>query len=433
MRLLQINSNGDLSLVEYFGNDIPPYAILSHTWGADEDEISFKDVKKGRARGKASGYRKIRFCGEQALRDGIHLFWVDTCCIKQESSQDVGEAINSMYRWYHNAVTCYVYLADVAVGNVMPQDTESEPAWILAFRSSRWFTRGWTLQELLAPVSIEFYSKDGYRLGDRTTLLPQIQWITGIPEAALRGSSLSDFAVEERISWARKRITKREEDAAYSLLGLFGIHMPLIYGEGRRNALKRLQREIVRASREEPLSPMLSLSSVVLSSTTNSHPSGITTADESNPIGHSGISNASSRNSLHQAPTMYAALAAIQFIFRIDETRQESVLQMGELPRVIRVNGGVTGRWWKCGSHIREIPEPPSAWRMFTTTSIYYNGGKGYFVAKGGKTIPPRCRAFHYVVVRSPSPRSSSTMMTFPSFCDYHTNPFRYRCTDIRP
>ncbi|KAI4944578.1 hypothetical protein J4E91_008581 [Alternaria rosae] len=244
MRLLQISSDGDLSLVEYFGNDIPPYAILSHTWGADDDEITYKDVKKGRARSKLSGYRKVRFCGEQALREGIHFFWVDTCCIKQESSQEVSEAINSMYRWYHDAVTCYVYLADVTVGGTTSQETKSQPAWLLAFRSSRWFTRGWTLQELLAPVSIQFYSQNGYRLGDRTTLLPQIQWSTGISEAALRGSHPSNFTVEERISWARKRITKREEDAAYSLLGLFDIHMPLIYGEGRKNALSFKRRAI---------------------------------------------------------------------------------------------------------------------------------------------------------------------------------------------
>jgi len=415
MRLLQINSNGDLSLVEYFGNSIPPYAILSHTWGADDDEISFKDVKKNRARSKPFGYRKARFCGEQALRDDIHFFWVDTCCIKQESSQEVGEAVNSMYRWYHNAVICYVYLADVTVGAASHRDTDSELAWLSDFRSSRWFTRGWTLQELLAPMSIEFYSQDGYRLGDRTTLLAQIQWATGIAEAALLGSPLSNFSVEERISWARKRTTKREEDAAYSLLGLFGIHMPLIYGEGRRNALKRLQREIVRASRDESLPPMLSVPYEHISSAIDPPPVDATTVAKAEPIGHAGISDASTENSLH------AASPAVQFLFRIDEsreTRQESTLGANEHPRVIRVNEGVTGRWWKCGSHVREVSELPRTWRLFKTTSAYYNARKGYFVAQGGKTIPPCCRTFHYVVVRSPSPRSHGTMMIFPWFCD---------------
>jgi hypothetical protein len=273
MRLLQINSNGDLSLVEYFGSDIPPYAILSHTWGADDDEISFKDIKKNLARSKPSGYQKVRFCGDQALRDGIHFFWVDTCCIKQDSDREVGEAINSMYRWYHNAVTCYVYLADVAVG-------ESTSPLAVQFRSSRWFTRGWTLQELLAPVSVQFFSWDGHLLGDRTSLLPAIQSVTGIAKAALCGSPLSSFSVDERISWARTRITKREEDAAYSLLGIFDIHMPLIYGEGRKNALKRLQREIDTASREDPLPDLLNLppAGVTNTSATNPNAKGTSTA-----------------------------------------------------------------------------------------------------------------------------------------------------------
>jgi hypothetical protein len=276
-RLLQINSHGDLSFVEYFGNDIPPYAILSHTWGADDDEISFKDVKKNRARGKPSGYHKVRFCGDQALREGIQFFWVDTCCIKQESSQEVGEAINSMYRWYHDAVTCYVYLADVTVGRYA-QNVGSEPTWLLAFRNSRWFTRGWTLQELLAPVNIEFFSRDGYRLGDQTTLLPQIQWITGIAELALSGSPLPNFTVHEWISRARTRVTKREEDAAYSLPGIFSIHMPLIYGEGREKAFKRLHREIMEASRTDVLSPISNLPPVVVPNTATPHMSDISTA-----------------------------------------------------------------------------------------------------------------------------------------------------------
>lgn len=394
MRLLQISSDGDLSLVEYFGNDIPPYAILSHTWGADDDEISYKDVKKGRARSKVSGYRKVRFCGEQALRDGIHFFWVDTCCIKQESSQEVGEAINSMYRWYHDAVTCYVYLADVTVGGTTSQETKSHPAWLLAFRSSRWFTRGWTLQELLAPVSIEFYSQDGYRLGDRTTLLPQIQWSTGISEAALRGSHPSNFTVEERISWARKRITKREEDAAYSLLGLFNIHMPLIYGEGRKNALVRLQREIVRASREEPPSPMLSLSSVDASSDTTPRPNGISTAVVSGPIKHARTRGASIGQSVPQVPTL-DAVPNLQFVFKIDEIRTESVRfipWLGPTGKYMRVNEGITGKWWTCGSSIRQVEELPASYRPFDTSSVWYTTGL-YSVAQDGKPISPYCRA----------------------------------------
>ncbi|KAI4935763.1 hypothetical protein J4E86_011385 [Alternaria arbusti] len=346
MRLLQINNDDDLSLVEYFGNDIPPYAILSHTWGADDEEISFKDVKKNRARSKPSGYRKVRFCGEIARRNGIFFFWVDTCCIKQESSQEVGEAINSMYRWYHDAVICYVYLTDVTVGTVTHEGIASVSDWSTAFRSSRWFTRGWTLQELLAPVYIEFYSKDGYRLGDRTTLVQQIQLSTGIAEAALRGSLLSDFTVEERISWARERITKREEDAAYSLLGLFGIHMPLIYGEGRRNALKRLQREIVRASREEPLSPILSLSTMVASSDTTPQLKGPNTSS----AGHS----------LSQVSTSHA-VPDLQFVFRIDEFYFPGEERIKRRRRM----KDISEKLWMCGSSIYEIAELPATFTLY--------------------------------------------------------------------
>jgi hypothetical protein len=202
MRLLQINDDGDLSLVKLFGIDIPRYAILSHTWGADHEEVSFKDIMKNRGKSKAA-FRKIRFCGDQALKDGLRFFWVDTCCIKQDSSQEVGEAVNSMFRWYRNAVTCYVYRADVVVGHSVQQYPDTKWTWILAFQSSRWFTRGWTLQELLAPLSIELFSSDGQRLGDKTSLLYGIHDITKIAVEALQGSPLSRFTIEERISWAQ--------------------------------------------------------------------------------------------------------------------------------------------------------------------------------------------------------------------------------------
>jgi hypothetical protein len=169
MRLLKIQDYGSLSLVQHFGADIPRYAILSHTWEADDEEFSFKDITKNRGKEKA-GYHKIRFCREQALQDGLRHFWVDTCCIKQESSQEVSEAINSMFRWYRNAVTCYVYLTDIVAGNSAGVSSDSRPIWIPAFRNSRWFTRGWTLQELLAPRSVEFSAANGERLGVKTSL-----------------------------------------------------------------------------------------------------------------------------------------------------------------------------------------------------------------------------------------------------------------------
>jgi hypothetical protein len=244
MRLLRIEENGNFSLVERLGNEIPPYAILSHTWGTDEEEVTFKDMVDGTGKTKA-GYRKIQFCGEQAAKDGLRFFWVDTCCIDKSSSAELSEAINSMFQWYHKAVKCYVYLIDVLASG-------SVGTWKLVFQNSRWFTRGWTLQELLAPTSVEFFSVEGKQIGDKFSLVKEIHDATGISTQALKGSPLSGFSVDERMSWAESRNTKREEDAVYSLLGIFNVYIPLIYGEGRKNAFIRLRKEI-----EEPLKDQL--------------------------------------------------------------------------------------------------------------------------------------------------------------------------------
>ena len=232
MRLLELKTNGEFSLTKYLINNIPPYAILSHTWGDDDEEVTFKDLVEGTGKSKA-GYRKIQFCGEQAASDGLQYFWVDTCCIDKSNSAELSEAINSMFRWYRDAAKCYVYLSDVSI-NDYDQNDQFSQSWESAFRESRWFTRGWTLQELIAPASVEFFSREGKRLGDKKSLERQIHEITGIAVQALQGSPLSDFSVAERMSWAEKRETKRKEDKAYSLLGIFDIHMPLIYGEGRK-------------------------------------------------------------------------------------------------------------------------------------------------------------------------------------------------------
>ena len=243
MRLVQRNEDGGFSLAEYLGSDIPRYAILSHTWGEDRDEVTFKDLSEAKGTSKA-GYRKLTFCANQAAQDGLRFFWVDTCCIEKTSSAELSEAINSMFKWYRRADKCYVYLSDVSVGASAPGDLSSQQMWKLAFRDSRWFTRGWTLQELLAPEIVEFFSADGVLLGDKISLLQEICSITGISAHALQGASLGQLSVDERMSWAKKRGTKREEDAAYSLLGIFDIHMPLLYGEGREKALARLRKEI---------------------------------------------------------------------------------------------------------------------------------------------------------------------------------------------
>jgi hypothetical protein len=180
MRLLESNSAGQLSLTkDLIGDDIPKYAILSHTWGVDTEEITFKDMMDGTGEDKL-GYKKIWFCGEQARRDGLQYFWVDTCCIDKSSSAELQEAITSMFCWYQNADRCYVYLSDISSPTFDTNDELSELPWESAFRKSRWFTRGWTLQELLAPRSVEFFSREGYRLGDKRSLEQHICEITRI-------------------------------------------------------------------------------------------------------------------------------------------------------------------------------------------------------------------------------------------------------------
>jgi hypothetical protein len=154
-----------------------------------------------------------------------------------------------MFRWYRNAKKCYVYLTDVLApvheGDIQP----GQSIWEAAFRESRWFTRGWTLQELIAPAIVEFYSKEGERLGDKQSLEKPIHEITQIPVQALRGDPFSDFSIAERKGWAAQRQTTEEEDLVYCLLGLCEVSMPPLYGEGREKALFRLTDEADKRSR----------------------------------------------------------------------------------------------------------------------------------------------------------------------------------------
>ena len=249
MRLLKHNNTGEFSLTrDLVKDEIPRYAILSHTWGEDTEEVSFKDMMDGTGTSKP-GYDKIQFCGEQARRDGLQYFWIDTCCIDKSNSTELQEAINSMFRWYCNAAKCYVYLADVSRPALEADGRPCQLPWESSLRKSRWFTRGWTLQELIAPTLVEFFSKEGERLGDKRSLERHVHEVTRIPVKALRGNPLSDFTVPERMLWAEDRDTTREEDKAYSLLGFFDVHMPLIYGEEREKAFKRLREEIDKASK----------------------------------------------------------------------------------------------------------------------------------------------------------------------------------------
>jgi archaellum biogenesis ATPase FlaH len=248
MRLLKRSDDGNLSLTEDLIGDkeVPTYAILSHTW-QDGQEVTFDDWTKGNAKSKV-GYEKIRFCAQQAERDGLYHFWVDTCCINKADPVELQDAINSMFRWYKGAAKCYVYLSDVSTTKQKAGSESPELTWEPTFRASRWFTRGWTLQELVAPLSVDFFSQEGEHLGDKQSLEQLIQEITGIPISALRGAALQGFSVDKRLKWAKNRQTTRKEDKAYCLMGLFGIFLPLIYGEGEDHAFKRLQDEIYKAT-----------------------------------------------------------------------------------------------------------------------------------------------------------------------------------------
>ncbi|KAJ3569919.1 hypothetical protein NPX13_g5908 [Xylaria arbuscula] len=265
MRLLQRDDAGNYSLTPDFtsADKIPPYAILSHTWGPDE--VVFTDIANTQDRWhRKAGYDKIRFCAEQARRHGLQYFWVDTCCIDKSDKIELQTAINSMFRWYRDAKICYVYLSDVS-SSTATSTQDGVATWQTAFQDSRWFTRGWTLQELIAPNEVEFYSKEGTWLGDKKSLEHQLRDITRIPARALRGAPLSDFTIAEREAWARGRQTKYEEDMAYSLSGIFNVCMPVLYGEGRRRALNRLQEEakkVVKGTQYDDFSITFSLSNV---------------------------------------------------------------------------------------------------------------------------------------------------------------------------
>lgn len=245
MRLLEY-SHGVFSLTpNLLEEDIPEYAILSHTWGEDMDEVIFSDVIDGTGKEKA-GYEKLRFCAKRASLDNLQYFWIDTCCINKRDYSELAEALNSMYKWYSKAAKCYVYLTDVRACTIKQDNKSSEVSWD-SFMKSRWFTRGWTLQELIAPSSVEFFSVEGLLLGDKKSLKQQIHEITGISIKALEGEGLSHFSVEERISWTEHRNTTRKEDKAYCLMGIFGVRMSPIYGEGD-HAFERLRNKILKYS-----------------------------------------------------------------------------------------------------------------------------------------------------------------------------------------
>jgi hypothetical protein len=232
MRLL----NTSTLIVTYFmEGQTPSYVILSHTWGPSE--VTFQDIQDLTRASQALGFAKIRKCCDQAFKDGFEWAWIDTCCIDKSSSAELSESINSMFKWYRESKICYAFLEDVPYGD---GEVGEE------FRKSRWFTRGWTLQELIAPLTVEFYSKEWKEIGTKLSLKWEIAEITRVDVGTLSGASLSDRNVAERMSWAAYRNTARSEDIAYSLMGIFDVNMPMLYGEGGVKAFIRLQEEIMR-------------------------------------------------------------------------------------------------------------------------------------------------------------------------------------------
>lgn len=238
MRLIDANS---LRLKEFFGSAIPPYAILSHAWG--EEEVTFQEwerVEVDKSIKRKAGYAKITGACRRAREDGLKYLWCDTNCIDKRNSTELAEAINSMFAWYRDSAICYAYLADV----------KSEKATI---SQSRWFTRGWTLQELLAPSHVVFFTHHWTMLGDKKALANMISNITMIHVGALRDrETIPDYSIAQRMSWAADRHTTRLEDVAYCLLGIFDINMPLLYGEGQK-AFTRLQLEIIKVSDDQSI------------------------------------------------------------------------------------------------------------------------------------------------------------------------------------
>lgn len=269
MRLLHTKN---LELTEFVSNNRPQYAILSHTWG--EGEVLFNDANRGQAHllrcGKL-GLAKVLKAAEVAKDNGYDYIWIDTCCIDKSSSAELSEAINSMFAWYAESAVCYAYISDFASEN-------PEQLSIM----NRWFTRGWTLQELIAPPTVDFYNQQWIKFGSRDSLWSLLSPLTGIDELVFRwhlyshcptpateqqdswacprcrfcrtglADMLGGFSIATRMSWAANRSTTREEDIAYSLLGLFGVNLPLLYGE-RHAAFQRLQQEIVRNSTDQSI------------------------------------------------------------------------------------------------------------------------------------------------------------------------------------
>jgi hypothetical protein len=222
----------------YFSSQLPRYAILSHVWS--NQEVTYQDIQAGRW-DDSLGCWKVRNACKRAAADQYTWIWIDTCCINKLSSAQLSEAINSMYSYYQTASVCYAYLADV-VGSNSP-----------SLGLSAWFSRGWTIQELIAPQTVVFLDGDWQEINTKANLAEALAEITGIPLAVLCGDPPNTCNVAQRMSWAARRETTREEDMAYCLMGILEVHMSPMYGEGLRNAFLRLQDEVLKHTADHTL------------------------------------------------------------------------------------------------------------------------------------------------------------------------------------
>ena len=236
MRLLHTKA---LRFDEFFDSQVPAYAVLSHRWG--EQEVTFQDFEIARKQAW-QGFVKISNCCSLAQSRGFSWVWIDTCCIDKKSSAELSEAINSMFRLYKEAGECYAYLSDVRWGESVESKT--------SFAQSAWFTRGWTLQELLAPDRVIFFDREWDYIGEKHELLEEVSAITGIGMRYFK--DINAASVATKMSWISRRQTRRVEDMAYCLLGIFNVHMSLLYGEGRR-AFLRLELKILKKSDDESI------------------------------------------------------------------------------------------------------------------------------------------------------------------------------------
>ena len=230
--------------LKFFSGPPERYAILSHMWGDSSQEVTFQQFTQGGEDVKAkAGYTKIRECCRIAKSEGFQYAWVDTCCIDKTSSAELSESINSMFAWYKSSTVCYAYLWDIesTTSTIQPGGAPS-----------RWYSRGWTLQELVAPLKVVFFNLHWHQIGTKWSLRREISAMTGIDERDLVFFEHGRASVAQKMSWAARRQTTREEDAAYCLLGIFDIHMPLLYGEGR-GAFRRFQQELIKTSPDQSI------------------------------------------------------------------------------------------------------------------------------------------------------------------------------------